>query len=122
MSRFADSGTSWLFPDIRLHLIVTEHFMELDGLIEPDVIITKNPPREPEFDVEPLFHDIVYPVCSPAFHERHFHGRPLKPLDLLSRPTLNLSMLGRVQDRPVRRVFDGACRLHRRATVSIDVY
>ncbi|KVT37205.1 LysR substrate-binding domain-containing protein [Burkholderia multivorans] len=85
------------FPDIQLHVIVTEHFMELDGLIEPDVIITKNPPREPEFEAEPLFHDIVYPVCSPSFHKRHFHGRSLKPLDLLSFPTLNLSMLGRAQ-------------------------
>ncbi|EDT04493.1 transcriptional regulator, LysR family [Burkholderia ambifaria IOP40-10] len=73
--------------------------MELDGLIEPDVIITKNPPREPEFDVEPLFHDIVYPVCSPAFHERHFHGRSLKPLDLLSRPTLKPA--GRPAREPV---------------------
>ncbi|MEK7913433.1 LysR substrate-binding domain-containing protein [Burkholderia contaminans] len=85
------------FPDIQLHVIVTEHFMELDGLIEPDVIITKNPPRAPEFEAEPLFHDIVYPVCSSSFRERHFHGRSLKPLDLLSCPTLNLSMLGRAQ-------------------------
>ncbi|TCW83150.1 LysR family transcriptional regulator [Burkholderia sp. SRS-46] len=85
------------FPDTRLHVMVTEHFMELDELMEPDVIITKNPPREQEFEVEPLFHDIVYPVCSPSFHERHFRGRTLKPLDLLSQPTLNLSLLGRAQ-------------------------
>lgn len=85
------------FPDFRLHVMVTEHFMELDGLIEPDVIITKNPPREPEFEVEPLFHDIVYPVCSPSFHDRYFRGQSLKPLDLLASPTLNLSLLGRAQ-------------------------
>ncbi|RQR55229.1 LysR family transcriptional regulator [Burkholderia sp. Bp9002] len=85
------------FPDIRLHVMVTEHFMELDALMEPDIIITKNPPREQEFEVEPLFHDVVYPVCSPSFHERHFRGRKLKPLDLLSHPTLNLSLLGRAQ-------------------------
>ncbi|MBN3815363.1 LysR family transcriptional regulator [Paraburkholderia sp. Se-20369] len=85
------------FPDTRLHVMVTEHFMELDELMEPDVIITKNPPREQEFEVEPLFHDIVYPVCSPSFHDRHFRGRTLKPLDLLSQPTLNLSLLGRAQ-------------------------
>jgi DNA-binding transcriptional LysR family regulator len=47
--------------------------------------------------VEPLFDDVVYPVCSPSFHERHFHGRSLQPLDLLSHPTLNLSLLGRAQ-------------------------
>lgn len=85
------------YPDIRLHVMVTEHFMELDALMEPDIIITKNPPREQEFEVEPLFHDVVYPVCSPSFHERHFRGRKLKPLDLLSYPTLNLSLLGRAQ-------------------------
>ena len=85
------------FPDIRLHVMVTEHFMELDDLMEPDVIITKNPPREAEYEVEPLFHDIVYPVCSVPFHERHFHGRTLKPLDLLAYPTLSLSLLGRAQ-------------------------
>lgn len=85
------------FPDIRLHVMVTEHFMELDELMEPDVIISKNPPREAEFEVEPLFHDIVYPVCSPAFRERQLRGITLKPLDLLSHPTLNLSLLGRAQ-------------------------
>ncbi|KAG8152389.1 LysR substrate-binding domain-containing protein [Burkholderia catarinensis] len=85
------------FPDLRLHVMVTEHFMELDELLEPDVIITKNPPREAEFEVEPLFHDVVYPVCSPSFHERHFLRRTLKPLDLLTQPTLNLSLLGRAQ-------------------------
>lgn len=85
------------YPHIRLNVIVTEHFMELDELMEPDIIITKNPPREPEYDVQPLFHDIVYPVCSKAFHEQHFHNRRLKPLDLLSQPTLHLSPLGRAQ-------------------------
>jgi DNA-binding transcriptional LysR family regulator len=77
--------------------MVTEHFMELDELMEPDVIITKNPPREAEYEIEPLFHDVVYPVCSQSFYERHFHGRSLKPLDLLSHATLNLSLLGRAQ-------------------------
>ncbi|MGF6466192.1 LysR family glycine cleavage system transcriptional activator [Paraburkholderia youngii] len=85
------------FPDIRLHVMVTEHFMELDDLMEPDIIITKNPPREPEYETEPLFHDVVYPVCSQSFYERHFQGRYVKPLDLLSHATLNLSLLGRAQ-------------------------
>lgn len=85
------------FPDIRLLVMVTEHFMELDELMQPDVIITKNPPREPEYEVEPLFHDVVYPVCSQPFFEKHFRGQSLKPLDLLSQPTLNLSLLGRAQ-------------------------
>jgi DNA-binding transcriptional LysR family regulator len=34
-----------LHPGIRLHVTVTDQFMELDELMEPDVIITKNPPR-----------------------------------------------------------------------------
>lgn len=85
------------FPNIRLNVVVTEHFMELDELTGADLIITKNPPREPEYEVEPLFHDIVYPVCSPSFHEQHFKNKKLKPLDLLSHPTLHLSLLGRAQ-------------------------
>lgn len=86
-----------LYPELRLNVTATEQFMDLDELMEPDIIITKNPPREPVYEVEPLFHDIVYPVCSPAFHERNFHGRQVKPLELLSRATLNLSSLGRGQ-------------------------
>lgn len=86
-----------LHPDIRLHVTVTDQFMELDDLMEPDVIITKNPPREPEYEVEPLFHDVVYPVCSPVFFEQHFHGKRIKPLDLLAHPSLHLSPLGRTQ-------------------------
>lgn len=85
------------FPDIKLNVTVTEHFMELDELMQPDVIITKNPPREPEYEVAPLFHDVVYPVCSPAFFNLHFQGRSLSPLDLLKEATLHLSPLGRAQ-------------------------
>jgi DNA-binding transcriptional LysR family regulator len=85
------------YPEIRLNITVTEHFMELDELMQPDVIITKNPPREPEYEVAPLFHDVVYPVCSRAFFETHFQSRELKPLDLLKHPTLHLSLLGRAQ-------------------------
>ncbi|MFM0418883.1 LysR substrate-binding domain-containing protein [Paraburkholderia aromaticivorans] len=86
-----------LYPDVRLNVMVTDHFMELDRLIDPDLIITKNPPRESEYDVERLFHDVVYPVCSPAFAQQHYRNRKLAALDLLGYPTLNLSPLGRTQ-------------------------
>ncbi|MEM5367150.1 LysR substrate-binding domain-containing protein [Paraburkholderia azotifigens] len=85
------------FPDIRLNVVVTDNFMEFDGLMEPDIVITKNPPRDLQYETEPLFHDVVYPVCSPSFFAHHFHGRSLKPMDLLTRATLNLSPLGRAQ-------------------------
>jgi DNA-binding transcriptional LysR family regulator len=85
------------FPEIKLNVTVTEHFMELDEAMQPDVIITKNPPREQEYDVEPFFHDVIYPVCSPRFFETHFQGKTLKPLDPLTHPTLHLSLLGRAQ-------------------------
>lgn len=71
--------------------------MELDGLMQPDVIISKNPPRENEYEVKPLFHDVVYPVCSPRVFKDRFQGKTLKPLDLLAEPTLHLSLLGRAQ-------------------------
>ena len=83
------------FPDARLHIVVTDHYKEFDGLIDPDVIITKNPPREAEYTVERLFHDIVYPVCSKQFFEENYRGRSLSPLDLLKHRTLSLSPLGR---------------------------
>lgn len=85
------------FPEIKLNVTVTEHFMEVDDLMQPDVIVTKFPPRELEYEAEPLFHDVVYPVCSPGFFENHFQGKMLKPLDPLSQPTLHLSPLGRGQ-------------------------
>lgn len=85
------------FPEIKLNVTVTEHFMELDELMQPDVIITKNPPRELEYDIEPLFHDVVYPVCSTGFFEGHLRGKAMKPLEPLAHPTLHLSLLGRAQ-------------------------
>ena len=67
------------FPEIRLHVMVTEHFMELDDLMEPDVIITKNPPREPEYEIEPLFHDVAPAGTSGShsFSTRSSSSRPL---------------------------------------------
>jgi DNA-binding transcriptional LysR family regulator len=85
------------FPEIKLDVTVTEHFMELDELMQPDVIITKNPTRETQYQVKPLFHDVVYPVCSQRFFESHFQGKTLKPLDPLAQPTLHLSLFGRAQ-------------------------
>ncbi|SCK29667.1 LysR substrate-binding domain-containing protein [Vogesella sp. LIG4] len=85
------------FPNVKLHVIVTEYFMDLDDLMEPDIIISKNPPREAEYEVTPLFHDVVYPVCSQSFFDANFQHKKLKPLDLLARPTLHLSQVGRDQ-------------------------
>jgi DNA-binding transcriptional LysR family regulator len=83
------------FPHVRLHVVVTDHYKEFDGLIDSDVIITKNPQREPEYTAERLFHDIVYPVCSERFFEANYRGKRLSALDLLKHPTLSLSPLGR---------------------------
>ncbi|SIT35599.1 Transcriptional regulator, LysR family [Paraburkholderia ribeironis] len=83
------------FPDIRLHVVVTDHYVESDGIIDPDVIVTKNPPREAEYKVEQLFHDIVYPVCSEQFFQQNLRGKRLTALGLLNYPTLNLSPVGR---------------------------
>ncbi|WP_061148706.1 LysR family transcriptional regulator [Caballeronia arvi] len=83
-------------PQVRLHVVVTDHYREFDGLIEPDVIITKNPPREAaEYAVKGIFHDIVYPVCSKQFFEDKFRGKRPSALELLRHPMLSLSPLGR---------------------------
>jgi LysR family transcriptional regulator, glycine cleavage system transcriptional activator len=85
------------FPDVKLNVTVTDHLMELDQLIDPDVVITKNPLRESEYEAEPLYHDVVYPVCSASFFEQHLRGHKVTPLGLLSYPTLSLSPIGRTQ-------------------------
>jgi DNA-binding transcriptional LysR family regulator len=84
-----------LFPHVKLKVVVTDHYADFDRLVDPDVIITKNPPRAAEYSVESLFHDVVYPVCSKSFYDEHFRGRRLSAMDLLKHPTLSLSPLGR---------------------------
>jgi DNA-binding transcriptional LysR family regulator len=85
------------FPHIRPNVVATDNFMEFDALVDPDIVISRNPPRDLQYETEPLFHDVVYPVCSPSFHARHFRGKSPKPLDLLAHTTLDLSSLGRAQ-------------------------
>ncbi|MCB6182097.1 LysR family transcriptional regulator [Leeia sp. TBRC 13508] len=86
------------FPSIKLNITVTDNFMALEGLVQPDVIITKNPPvTAAQYEVENLFHDIVYPVCSPSFNENNIQGGIKRPLDIFNYPTLHLSIIGRDQ-------------------------
>lgn len=55
------------YPDIDINVVSTNNFLSLEPGIYPDVFITKiSDPREGYHSV-PLFYDLIYPVCSPAY-------------------------------------------------------
>lgn len=83
-------------PDIDLNLVTTQNFLSLEPGIQPDVFITKMLSRVRDGYVSrPLFHDRIYPVCSPAYLEAHPEIRTLEGLQ--DGVLLNLSPYGRSQ-------------------------
>lgn len=58
-------------PDIDVNVITTQHFLALEPGIEPDIFITKIFDLRPGYQRVPLFHEVIYPVCSPAYLQAH---------------------------------------------------
>ncbi|WP_260961228.1 LysR family transcriptional regulator [Pseudomonas citri] len=58
-------------PDIELNLITTQNFVNMEPGVEPDIIISKITRVGVGYKSYPLCHDIIYPVCSPTYLERH---------------------------------------------------
>ncbi|OXY83728.1 LysR family transcriptional regulator [Oceanimonas doudoroffii] len=82
-------------PDIDINVVTTGHFLQMEPGVHPDLFINKiSDPREGYHSI-PLFHDLIYPVCTPAF----LRDNPaISSLEGLSDAVLlNLSPYGRAQ-------------------------
>ncbi|MGJ7514388.1 LysR family transcriptional regulator [Pseudomonas baetica] len=58
-------------PDVDLNVITTQHFQGMEPGVTPDILITKSLDLGPGYLRIPLFHEIVYPVCTPRYLEAH---------------------------------------------------
>ncbi|MDH2431989.1 LysR family transcriptional regulator [Pokkaliibacter sp. MBI-7] len=81
--------------DIHISVVTTENFLQMEPGVAPDIFINKiSYPRDGYLSI-PLFYDLIYPVCSPAFLQQHPEVATLQGLK--SAPLLNLSPYGRAQ-------------------------
>ncbi|PRY73172.1 LysR family transcriptional regulator [Halomonas ventosae] len=82
-------------PDIDLNLVTTQNFLSMEPGVHPDIFITKMSRVRDGYVSQPLFHDVIYPVCTPSFLEAHPEARTLE--GLRDGVLLNLSPYGRSQ-------------------------
>lgn len=82
-------------PDIDLDLLTTQNFLAMEPGIHPDVFITKMAQVRAGYVSRPLFHDRIYPVCTPGYLAVHPEIRTLE--GLRDGVLLNLSPYGRSQ-------------------------
>jgi len=82
-------------PDIDLELVTTQNFVALEPGILPDIFITKMARVRDGYATVPLFHDRIYPVCTPAYLEAHPGIRSLE--GIRDGVLLNLTPYGRSQ-------------------------
>lgn len=82
-------------PDIDLNLVTTQNFLSMEPGVNPDVFITKMSRIRDGYVSTPLFHDRIYPVCTPEFLEAHPESHTLE--GLRDGVLLNLSPYGRSQ-------------------------
>ena len=81
--------------DIELTVLATQDFWSLEAGVQPDIFITKMSKVREGYVSTRLFHDLVYPVCAPAYLE----DTPVlqEPADLCRAQLLDLSPYGRSQ-------------------------
>jgi LysR family transcriptional regulator, glycine cleavage system transcriptional activator len=82
-------------PDIALTVIATQDFLAMESSVHPDMIITKMTRVREGYDSLRLFHDVIYPVCSPHYLAAHPDLCSLE--DLREADLLDLSPYGRSQ-------------------------
>lgn len=58
-------------PEIELRLVATQDFLAMESSLRPDVFITKMAHVRSWYSSVSLFHDVIYPVCSPQYLEEH---------------------------------------------------
>ncbi|KGU87043.1 LysR family transcriptional regulator [Pseudomonas mediterranea] len=82
-------------PDIDLNVITTQHFLTMEPGINPDIFIAKSSDHYPGYLRQALFHEVIYPVCTPRYLEMH---PELQTLEGLRNSTLlDLNPYGRSQ-------------------------
>jgi len=82
-------------PDIDLNLITTQNFLSMEPGVRPDIFITKMAKIQDGYRSYPLFHDVIYPVCTPEYQAAHPELSSV--LGLRDGGLLNLSPYGRSQ-------------------------
>jgi DNA-binding transcriptional LysR family regulator len=82
-------------PDIDLDLVTTQNFLSLEPRTHPDILITKMSRVRDGYVSVPLFHDRIYPVCTPAYLAAHPEIRTLE--GIRDGVLLNLTPYGRSQ-------------------------
>lgn len=82
-------------PDIDLNLVTTQNFQSLEPGIHPDIFITKMSRIREGYVSTPLFHDRIYPVCTPGYLDAHPEIGNLE--GMRDGVLLNLSPYGRSQ-------------------------
>ncbi len=82
-------------PDIELRLIVAQDFLSMESSLRPDMFITKMAHVRSWYTSTRLFHDIVYPVCSPQYLQEHPELKTLQ--NIREADLLDLSPYGRSQ-------------------------
>ena len=82
-------------PDVDLNVITTQHFLVMEPGINPDIFITKTMDLRPGYLRVPLFHEVVYPVCTPRYLEAHPEIQTLEGMRQNS--LLDLNPYGRSQ-------------------------
>lgn len=83
------------YPDIELRVVTTQDFLATESGVSPDVFITKITRVREGYGSLRLFHDVMYPVCSPGFLADHIDLQSLE--DIRETDLLDLSPVGRSQ-------------------------
>ncbi|MBU3055788.1 LysR family transcriptional regulator [Pseudomonas indica] len=82
-------------PDVDLNLVTTQNFLAMEPGVRPDIFITKMTEIHQGYRSVPMFHDVIYPICTPRYLSEH---PELKTLEgLRDSVLLNLSPYGRSQ-------------------------
>lgn len=83
------------YPDIDINVISTSNMLQTEPGVYPDIFISKlSDPRE-GYHSEALFHDFVYPVCSPSYLREHPELEQF--ININNVTLLNLTPYGRSQ-------------------------
>ena len=83
-------------PQINVEVLTTENFRSMEPNVQPDIFINKTRQPKQGYRSVPLFHDLIFPVCSPDYLAKH---GPIESLEDLAtqHKLLNLSPYGRSQ-------------------------